>query len=100
MNLFISFDWDDRDRVNGFRGMLGNPQVRDLSHRDTSVKEDYSEEGKAYIKQHITNKIAVSDVTVCLISHKTRNSGWVNWELECSRLLRKPVVGIVLPDSG
>ena len=96
MNLFISFDWDDRQQVNGFRAMLANPLVNVLNHRDTSVKHDYSEYGNVVIKNAILGKIRQSQVTVCLISQKTRNSHWVNWELEQSRLHGKPIVGIVL----
>ena len=99
MNLFISFDWDDREQVKGFRAMLANPQIAPLSHRDTSVHHDYSEYGNAVIKEAILGKILQSHVTVCLISQKTRNSSWVNWELEQSRLQRRPIVGIVLKDQ-
>lgn len=99
MNLFISFDWDDRGQVNGFRAMLANPQIAMLSHRDTSVRHDYSEYGNVAIKEAILRKIQQSDVTVCLISQKTRNSNWVNWELEQSRMNRLPIVGIVLKDQ-
>lgn len=99
MNLFISFDWDDRDQVNGFRAMLGNPRIAPLSHRDTSVRHDYSEYGNAAIKNAILGKIRQSHLTVCLVSQKTRNSAWVNWELEQSRLHRLPIVGIVLKDQ-
>lgn len=96
MNLFISFDWEDRAQVNGFRAMLSNPLVNVLNHRDTSVKHDYSEYGNGAIKNAILGKIQQSQVTVCLISQKTRNSHWVNWELEQSRLRGRPIVGIVL----
>lgn len=96
MNLFISFDWDDRDQVNGFRSMLSNPNVIHLQHRDTSVKHDYSEGGNSAIKNAILSKLNNSHVTVCLISQKTKNSDWVNWELEQSRLNGKPIVGFVL----
>lgn len=99
MNLFISFDWDDRYQVNGFRAMLANPQVAPLSHRDTSVKHDYSEGGPSLIKSAILGKIRQSHVTVCLISQKTRNSDWVNWELERSREHGLPIVGFVLKDQ-
>lgn len=99
MNLFISFDWDDRDQVNGFRGMLANPDVYVLSHRDTSVKHDYSEYGNQGIKNEILRKLRESDVVVCLISQKTRHSHWVNWELEQARLASKGIVGIVLKDQ-
>nr|VFJ70425.1 MAG: MTH538 TIR-like domain (DUF1863) [Candidatus Kentron sp. FW] len=99
MNLFISFDWDDRDQVNGFRGMLANPDVYALTHRDTSVKHDYSEFGNNAIKQAILYKLNTTHVTVCLISQETRNSQWVNWELEQSRLKNIPIVGIVLKNQ-
>lgn len=99
MNLFISFDWDDRDQVNGFRSMLANPQINMLNHRDTSVKYDYSEDGNQAIKDAISNKINQSDLIVCLISQKTKNSKWVNWELEKVRWLDKPIIGIILKDQ-
>lgn len=99
MNLFISFDWDDRQQVNGFRSMLSNPIVNNLNHRDTSVKHDYSDDGNQAIRKAILQKIQQSNVTVCLISQKTRNSRWVNWELEQSRLNNKGIVGIVLKDQ-
>lgn len=99
MNIFISFDWDDRDQVNGFRSMLANPDIKPLSHRDTSIKHDYSEYGTPEIKRQITRKIAHSDIIICLISQKTKHSDWVNWELEQTRLSGKPIIGIVLKDQ-
>jgi hypothetical protein len=51
MKLFISFDWNDRAQINGFRSMLANPAIEPLSHRDTSIKHDYSEFGKNEIKR-------------------------------------------------
>lgn len=99
MNLFISFDWDDRFQVNGFRSMLSNPMVDSLQHRDTSVKHDYSEFGNQEIKSQILRKIMQSQVVVCLISQKTKNSDWVNWELEQSRIHGKKIVGIILKEQ-
>jgi hypothetical protein len=99
MNLFISFDWDDRNQVNGFRGMLANPDIQPLNHRDKSVDEDLSAYGTSAIQQEILRKIDLSHVTVCLISQKTRNSAWVNWELEQSRLKGLPILGIILKDQ-
>ena len=66
MNLFISFDWDDRAQVNGFRSMLANPEIEPLSHRDTSIKHDYSELGKKEVKRQILKKMEQSHVVVCL----------------------------------
>ena len=99
MNLFISFDWDDRNQVNGFRGMLANPDIYNLTHRDTSVKYDYSDLGNQAIKEAILKKIKQSRVIICLISQKTKNSKWVNWELEQAMSSGKSILGFVLKDQ-
>jgi hypothetical protein len=41
----------------------------------------------------------MSSVTVCLVSRRTRDSSWVDRELEISRSKGKGIVGIVLKDK-
>lgn len=98
MKVFISFDIDDLAQVNGFRGMLENPNLDELSGTDHSVKEDLGGEPRKEIQAAILTKIRTASVCVCLISHKTRNSKWVNWELEQCRLAGKGIVGVVLKE--
>lgn len=96
MQIFLSFDYDeDIDQVNGFRGMLENPNA-DINFLDGSCKKDYGGKSNYEIEQYIKSLIDKSSVTVCLISSKTKQSEWVNRELEISQSKNKGIIGIVL----
>lgn len=96
MQIFLSFAYDeDNEQTNGFRGMLENPAA-DINFVDGSCKKDYGGKSVAEIESYIKSLIDMSSVTVCLISMKTRESSWVNRELEISRSKGKGIVGIVL----
>lgn len=96
MQIFLSFDYDeDIDQVNGFRGMLENPNA-DINFLDGSCKKDYGGKSNYEIEQYIKSLIDKSSVTVCLISSKTKQSEWVNKELEISQSKNKGIIGIVL----
>jgi hypothetical protein len=96
MQIFLSFAYDeDIEQVNGFRGMLENPNAN-INFVDGSCKKNYQGKPDNQIDQYIRGLINRSSVTVCLLSGKTRNSRWVNRELELSRSIQKGIVGIVL----
>ena len=100
MQIFLSFDFDeDIDQVNGFRGMLDNPNTG-IDFVDGSCKKDYEGKPDNEIEQYIKSLIDKSSVTVCLISSKTKQSKWVNRELELSQSKGKGIVGIVLKDKN
>ena len=99
MQIFLSFAFDeDIDQVNGFRGMLDNPNAG-INFVDGSCKKDYEGKSDNEIEQYIKTLIDQSSVTVCLISSKTKQSKWVNRELELSQSKGKGIVGIVLKDK-
>lgn len=96
MQIFLSFDYDeDIDQVNGFRGMLDNPNAG-INFIDGSCKKDYGDKSDYEIEQYIKSLIDQSSVTVCLISNNTKQSRWVNKELEISQSKKKGIIGIVL----
>lgn len=96
MQIFLSFAYDeDIDQVNGFRGMISNPNS-DINFLDGSCKKDYKDKPDYEIEQYIKSLIDKSSVTVCLISHKTKTSDWVRKELEISQSKNKGIIGIVL----
>ncbi|MBT7618394.1 MAG: TIR domain-containing protein [Calditrichaeota bacterium] len=96
MQIFLSFAFDeDIDQVNGFRGMLENPNA-DINFVDGSCKKDYAGKSETEIKTYIKSLLDQSSVTVCLISKDTKNKEWVDWELEASQSKGKGIVGIVL----
>ena len=99
MQIFLSFAYDeDIDQVNGFRGMLENPNA-DINFLDGSCKKDYSGKTDEEIEKYIKSLIDKSSVTVCLISGKTKKSDWVKKELKISQSKNKGIVGIVLKDK-
>ena len=97
IQIFLSFAHDeDIEQVNGFRGMLENPNA-DINFIDGSCKKDYQGKTDKEIEEYIESLIEKASVTVCLISGDTRESYWVNRELEISGSMNKGIVGIILP---
>lgn len=96
MQIFLSFAYDeDKEQVNGFRGMLENPKAN-INFVDGSCKKDYAGKPDYEIDRYIRQLIDRSSVTVCLISGKTKKSKWVTRELDVSRSKGKGIVGIIL----
>ncbi len=97
--LFVSFDHDDTDQVNGF---LGLRQVIDgfeffnhkLDRRINSTDSEYV--GRVIRDEYITP----ASVTVVLIGNRTAQSDWVKWEISESRRLGKGILGIRLKDTN
>ena len=97
--IFISFDHDDTDQVNGFMGLRNILEGFDfrnhkLDHRIDSTNEDYV---RRIIKEEY---IQPASVTVVLIGNKTAQSEWVLWEIATSKEMGKGVLGIRLPGSS
>jgi hypothetical protein len=96
--IFVSFDHDDTDRVNGF---LGLRNIMDgfefynhkLDHRIRSTDENYV---CRVIREEY---IQPASVTVVLIGNKTAQSNWVKWEIAESLKQGKGILGIQLPDT-
>jgi len=96
--IFISFDHDDTDQVNGF---LGLREIIDgcefynhkLDHRINSNDVNY-------VCSVLKNDyIGPASVTVVLIGNRTAESEWVKWEIAESRRQGKGILGIRLKGS-
>lgn len=96
--IFISFDHDDTDKVNGFLGLrniVGGFEFYNhkLDHRIKSNDVNY-------ICGVIRNEyIQPASVTVVLIGNKTAQSDWVKWEIAQSRKQGNAILGIHLPGT-
>ncbi len=96
--IFISFDHDDTEEVNGFLGLrnvLDN--VEFYNHKlDRRIQSNDS----AYVTRVIRDEyIRPASVTVVLIGNKTASSPWVRWEIEESLRQGKGILGIRLKNS-
>ena len=96
--IFISFDHDDTQQVNGF---LGLRQIIDgfefYNHKlDRRIKStDVGYIGRVIREEYISP----ASVTVVLIGNGTAESSWVQWEIKESVRQGKGILGIRLKDS-
>lgn len=96
--LFLSFHYEDRNQVNGFRLMAHNPNSP-IDFHDGSVRSPVNSEKGAYLRRVIGGKIHRCSVVVCLIGNGTAWRDWVDWELETALALGKGVGGVRLKVS-
>jgi hypothetical protein len=97
--IFISFDHDDTEKVNGF---LGLRNIMDgfefynhkLDHRIKSNDVNYV--CRVIKDEYITP----ASVIVVLIGKRTAVSEWVKWEIREGLKLGKGILGIRLPETG
>lgn len=97
--VFISFVHEDKNSVDLLRGQAKN-ENSDLDFIDMSLQVPFNSENAEYIQRGIRERIKQSSVTVVLVSDKTHESDWVNWEISESLRLGKGVVVVNTGDSS
>ncbi len=96
--LFLSFHYEDRNQVGGFRLMAYSPNLP-IDFTDVSVRSAINSAEGTYLRKVISEKIKRCSVVVCLIGNGTAWREWVEWELETALRLGKGVCGVRLKDS-
>jgi len=96
--VFISFQSDDLNEVNLFRGQAKN-EDSELDFIDSSLKVPFNSENAEYIKRGIRDRIDRCSVTVVFIGEKTHESEWVEWEIEESIKRGKGVIAVKSSDD-
>jgi hypothetical protein len=99
IRAFLSFVQEDLDLVNLFREQAKNERS-DLAFTDYSIKEPFNSQNVEYIGRGITEQIKYSTLTICLYGPTTYASEWVNWELNKTLSLGKPIMGVSLYSDG
>ncbi len=91
-NVFVSYDHDDQNQVNGFKSLIQNPN-HPLDMHDRSLKEPVTDStGKPLryppndqrskpVRDEIINKFDNASKLVVLIGDDTYESDWVTWEI-------------------
>lgn len=97
--IFISFDHDDTEKVNGFLGLRNVMDSLEffnhkLDRRINSTDEEYV---KRVIREEYINP---ASVTIVLIGNRTAYSKWVKWEIAESKRQGKGLLGIHLKDTN
>ena len=99
IRAFLSFVQEDLNLVNLFRGQAKNEQF-DLEFDDYSIKVPFDSRNAEYIGRGILQQIKHATLTVCLYGPTTYTSEWVNWELNRTLGMGKPIMGVCLYDDG
>ncbi len=93
-NVFISHVHEDDSRLGALKSLMASSG---LDVRDGSINSDKpnSANNKAYIKSAIlAPRIRWAGSLVVLISPQTKQSEWVNWEIEYAQSLGKKIIGV------
>ena len=92
-NVFVSFDHDDAQQVNGFKLLNNNPK-HPLDFRDHSLHEPVKDStGRPIVypptdprskpvREEIKGKFANASKLIVLIGENTASSEWVEWEIK------------------
>jgi hypothetical protein len=99
IRAFLSFVEEDLSLVNLFRGQA-KCERSDLEFHDYSIKEPFDSYNAQYIRNGIAEQITFATLTMCLYGPITYTSRWVNWELEKTLQLKKPLMGVCLYGDG
>lgn len=93
-HIFISHVHEDDHRLAPLKTLLSQAG---MEVRDGSINSDKPNDAsnEQYIKSEIlTPRISWASVFVVLITPETKNSQWVQWEIECAERLGKRIVGV------
>lgn len=99
IRAFLSFVEEDIHLVNLFRGQA-KKEGSDLEFSDYSLKEPFNSSNADYIKRGISDKIKLATLTICLYGPTTYQSNWVDWELNKTLGVGKPIMGVWLYSDG
>ncbi len=93
-NIFVSHIHEDDEHIASMKALL---HERGFEVRDSSINSTRPNEAKSpdYIKREIlAPRIDWASTLVVLISPETRDSEWVNWEIEYAQQHDKRIVGV------
>lgn len=93
-NVFISHIHEDDASLDKLKNLLA---AKGVTMRDSSIHtgkfNNASEEN--YIKYSILKPlIQWAGTFICLVSPETKNSPWVEWEIECAAKEGKHIIGV------
>ena len=93
-NVFISHVHEDDSCLKDLKDLLN---TNGISVRDSSITSDKQNNAKSpeYIKKDIlAPHIKWASTLIVYISSETKNSAWVNWEIEYAQKHDKTIIGI------
>lgn len=96
--VFISYQHKDRKKANGFRILRWNNNV-DVEFQDRHLLSPVDSTNREYIQQCIRDEMKGTSATVVIVGKETKNSDWVDYEIERSIKEGNGLVAIKADDS-
>lgn len=97
--VFLSYAWQDRDRINMALQKLRETHVAELDHpHDISDPLPLAEPGQDF-RAEIRKQMQAASVVVVLWTKQAATSDWVQYEVGMADALEKPVV-VVAEESA
>lgn len=96
--VFISYEGSDRMKAKGFRLLRWNNNVN-VSFHDRHLLDPVDSTNDEYIRSCIRNEMKGTSVTVVLVGENTKDSEWVNYEIERSLKEGNGLVAIKVDDN-
>lgn len=92
--IFISYDYDnDKHYKNMFLAWDKNDEF-DFACSDHSADVSIQSTNADAIKRAISAKINSATHFLCIVGSKTSSSGWVTWEIDKGKELKKKLVSV------
>ena len=96
--IFISFDHDDTDKVNGFLGLRNI--IDGFEFYNHKLDREVQSNDTNYVARVIRERyITPASVCVVLIGNNTSRSDWVTWEIQECLSGKMGILGIRLKDT-
>ncbi len=92
--IFISYDYDNDKHYKNLLVAWDKNSEFDFSFYDESVDVSVDSTDAAAIKRVISARIGGATHFLCLVGKKTQRSGWVAWEIEKAKELKKKLVAV------
>lgn len=100
INVFVSHYHEDADRIVNVINLIEKKDL--IKVRDSSIyeqKEPNNAENPEYIKSLIRPQIDWAGTVIVLIGKETKNSEWVDYEINYAGKNDKKIIGVFLPGS-
>lgn len=94
--VFISYEGSDRKKAKGFRLLRWNKNV-DVEFHDRHLLDPVDSTNDQYIKRCINNELKGTSVTVVIVGENTKDSEWVDYEVQRSLDKGNGIVAVKLP---
>ena len=92
--IFISYDYDNDKHYKNMLLAWDKNNEFELGFSDQSADVSIQSTDATAIERAISTKINAATYFLCLVGSKTSKSGWVAWEIEKAKELKKRLIAV------